>query len=192
MRRIEAVTGEGVLNYLDSVLYVVNKCTEALRINNPRELVQGSIRIAEEMKAKDKKIEELNKKIAQNATEGIFKNAKRYKGVRIISVAINDATTDMLRDIASRAVSNNPMTAIVLAGISGEKVTFICSCGKDAVALGLKAGDIVRKVAQIAGGNGGGKPNMAMAGAKDITKVDDAIIATEEIIHKLVDDLGIE
>ena len=84
------------------------------------------------------------------------------------------------------------MTAIVLAGISGEKVTFICSCGKDAVALGLKAGDIVRKVAQIAGGNGGGKPNMAMAGAKDITKVDDAIIATEEIIHKLVDDLGIE
>ena len=144
------------------------------------------------MKAKDKKIEELNKKIAQNATEGIFKNAKRYKGVRIISVAINDATTDMLRDIASRAVSNNPMTAIVLAGISGEKVTFICSCGKDAVALGLKAGDIVRQVAQIAGGNGGGKPNMAMAGAKDITKVDDAIIATEEIIHKLVDDLGIE
>ena len=192
VRRIEAVTGEGVLNFLDSVLYVVNKCTEALRLNNPRELVQGSIRIAEEMKAKDKKIDELNKKIAQNATQEIFKNAKRYKGVRIISVAINDATTDMLRDMASRAVSNNPMTVIVLAGISGEKVTFICCCGKDAVAHGLKAGDIVRQVAQVAGGNGGGKPSMAMAGAKDITKVDDAIIATEEIIHKMVDDLGIE
>ncbi len=192
VRRIEAVTGEGVLNYLDSALYVVNRCTQALKINNPKELVEGSIRIAEELKAKDKKIDELNKRIAQSATEGIFKNARRYKGVRIISVAINDASVDMLRDMCSRAVANNPMTAIVLAGISGDKVTFICSCGKDAVAHGLKAGNIVREVAKVAGGNGGGKPNMAMAGAKDTSKVDDAIIATENIIKTMIDRLGME
>ncbi len=192
VRRIEAVTGEGVLNYLDSALYVVNRCTQALKINNPKELVEGSIRIAEELKAKDKKIDELNKRIAQSATEGIFKNARRYKGVRIISVAINDASVDMLRDMCSRAVANNPMTAIVLAGISGDKVTFICSCGKDAVAHGLKAGNIVREVAKVAGGNGGGKPNMAMAGAKDTSKVDDAIIATENIIKSMIDQLGME
>ncbi len=192
VRRIEAVTGEGVLNYLDSALYVVNRCTQALKINNPKELVEGSIRIAEELKAKDKKIDELNKRIAQSATEGIFKNARRYKGVRIISVAINDASVDMLRDMCSRAVANNPMTAIVLAGISGDKVTFICSCGKDAVAHGLKAGNIVREVAKVAGGNGGGKPNMAMAGAKDTSKVDDAIIATENIIKSMIDRLGME
>ncbi len=192
VRRIEAVTGEGVLNYLDSALYVVNRCTQALKINNPKELVEGSIRIAEELKAKDKKIDELNKRIAQSATEGIFKNARRYKGVRIISVAINDASVDMLRDMCSRAVANNPMTAIVLAGISGDKVTFVCSCGKDAVAHGLKAGNIVREVAKVAGGNGGGKPNMAMAGAKDTSKVDDAIIATENIIKTMIDQLGME
>jgi len=108
VRRIEAVTGEGVLNYLNSILFVVNKCTEALRINNPKELVQGSIRIAEEMKAKDKKIEELNQKLAKNATEAVFKNAKRYKGIRIISVAINGATVDLLRDMSSRAVDTGP------------------------------------------------------------------------------------
>lgn len=192
VRRIEAVTGEGVLNYLNSVLFVVNKCTEALRINNPKELVQGSIRIAEEMKAKDKKIEELNQKLAKNATEAVFKNAKRYKGIRIISVAINGATVDLLRDMSSRAVDTDPTTVIVLASINGDKVTFICGCGKDAVANGIKAGDIVRKVAQIAGGNGGGKPSMAMAGAKDVTKVDDAIIAVEGIVKEIADSLGLE
>ena len=192
VRRIEAVTGEGVLNYLNSILFVVNKCTEALRINNPKELVQGSIRIAEEMKAKDKKIEELNQKLAKNATEAVFKNAKRYKGIRIISVAINGATVDLLRDMSSRAVDTDPTTVIVLASINGDKVTFICGCGKDAVANGIKAGDIVRKVAQIAGGNGGGKPSMAMAGAKDVTKVDDAIIAVEGIVKEIADSLGLE
>ncbi|MCH5201818.1 MAG: alanine--tRNA ligase [Oscillospiraceae bacterium] len=192
VRRIEAVTGQGVLNYLDSALYVVNRCTDALKINNPKELVQGAIRIAEELKAKEKKIDELNKKLAQNATQDLFKNAQRYKGVRIISVAINDAPTDTLRDICSRATDNKPMTVIVLAGISGDKVTFICGCGKDAIAHGLKAGNIVKQVAQIAGGNGGGKPNMAMAGAKDVSKVDDAIIGAESIIKSMIDELGIE
>lgn len=192
VRRIEAITGEGVLNYLESLIYVVNRCTDALRINNPKELIQGSIRIAEELKAKDKQIAELNKRLAQSATQDLFKNAKRYKGVRIISVAINDAETDLLKDLASRAVSNKPMTVILLAGVQGEKVTFICACGKDAVAHGLKAGDIVRSVAKVAGGNGGGKPSMAMAGAKDVTKVDDAVIALEKIVKAMIDELDFE
>ena len=188
VRRIEAVTGEGVLAYLDSVLEVLYSCTEALKMNNPRELVQGSIRIANELKEKDRKIDELNKKIAQNATQDIFKNAEKHKGVRIISVAINDATVDMMKDIASKATERNPMTVIVLAGINGEKVTFICGCGKDVVTEGIKAGDIVKQVASIAGGNGGGKPTLAMAGAKDVSKVDDAIVASKEIIKKAIDE----
>ncbi len=192
VRRIEAVTGKGVLTYLDSVLAVVNSVTQSLKVNNPKELVQGAIRMANELKEKEKKIDELNKKIAQNASQGVFENAKRYKGVRIISVAINDATVDMLRDLASKATDNNPMTVVVLAGINGEKVTFICACGKDLVTYGIKAGDIVKQVASIAGGNGGGKPNMAMAGAKDISKVDDAIIGAENIIKTMVDNAGIE
>jgi alanyl-tRNA synthetase len=192
VRRIEAVTGTGVLNYLDSALFVINNTTKALKINNPQELVQGSIRVIEELRAKDKKIDELQKKIADTETNIIFKNAKKHKGIRIISAAINDATPDMLRDICSNAVGNVPSTVIVLAGINGDKVSFVCSCGKDAVALGIKAGNIVKQVAQVAGGNGGGKPNMAMAGAKDVTKVDDAIIAAEQIIKNTIDELGIE
>ncbi|MBQ9673746.1 MAG: alanine--tRNA ligase [Ruminococcus sp.] len=192
VRRIEAVTGKGVLNYLGSVINVLNNCTAALKINNPKELVDGAVRFAEEMRIKDKKIEELNKKLAGNVTQDMFKNAKRYKGIRIISVAINDADANMLRDICSNAVNDNPMTVILLAGINGDKVAFACACGKDAVANGLKAGNIVKQVAQIAGGNGGGKPNMAMAGAKDKSKVDDAIIAVEEIVKKMADELDFE
>jgi alanyl-tRNA synthetase len=192
VRRIEAVTGTGVLNYLNSALFVINSATQALKINNSKELVQGAMRVAEELRAKDKKIDELNKRIADTATKGVFKNAKKYKGVRIISAAINDATPDMLRDICSNATGNVPSTVIVMAGITGDKVSFVCACGKDAIALGLKAGNVVKKVAQIAGGNGGGKPNMAMAGAKDVTKVDDAIIATEQIVKNMIDELGIE
>ena len=81
---------------------------------------------------------------------------------------------------------------MLFRSINGNKVTFICGCGKDAVANGIKAGDVVRKVAQIAGGNGGGKPSMAMAGAKDVTKVVDAIIAVEGIIQEMADSLGLE
>ena len=94
----------------------------------------------------------------------------------------------MMKDIASKATERNPMTVIVLAGINGEKVTFICGCGKDVVTEGIKAGDIVKQVASIAGGNGGGKPTLAMAGAKDVSKVDDAIVASKEIIKKAIDE----
>lgn len=104
-----------------------------------------------------------------------------------MSAVFNNVSADMLRTMCNNAMSKTPKCVIVLAGINEGKVTFACSCGKEARELhGANAGKIVKEVAKIAGGNGGGKPDIAMAGAKDVTKVDEALMAVNSIVESFV------
>jgi alanyl-tRNA synthetase len=79
-------------------------------------------------------------------------------------------------------LDRNQKAVVVLGGVTGSKGTFACACGKEALALGLNAGKIVKAAAQLTGGNGGGKPDMAMAGAKDVSKIDEALSAVKDIV----------
>lgn len=186
VRRIEAVTGMGVIDTLNSYLGVIGEACQALKIGNPKELIRGCTQIYEDLKERDKVIDDLNNKLAALKIDDMFANSELIKGVRIITAAFTDVSADMLKTMCDRALSMAPKSIVTIAAITDGKAAFACACGKEAQQKGAHAGRIVKAVAQIAGGNGGGRPDMAMAGAKDVSKVDDALVAAKQIILDMV------
>ncbi len=186
VRRIEAVTGKGVLNYLNNA---VNSCVlaaEALHINNPKEIVEGAQRIAQELKDKNKEIESLKSQLAGTQISALIDNAPMVKDTKVITAILTGTTPDMLKTMCDKVTDRVANCVVVLAGINSEKLTFVCACSKQAVNSGLKAGNIVKQVAMIAGGNGGGKPDMAMAGGKNVNMADEAIVAVQGIVESML------
>ena len=186
VRRIEAVTGHGVLAMVENAMNMIAQTAITLKISNPREIVAGAERVAGELKEQSRKIQELSDKIAATQIDSLMANSQLEKGVRIICAAMTDVTGDMIKEMCGKILDVAPKAVIVLVGINEGKVTFGCACGKEAREKGANAGKIVKAVAQIAGGNGGGKPDLAMAGAKDPTKVDEAIIEAKTIILDMI------
>lgn len=188
VRRIEALTGNGVINLLNETIGTLVSSAEILKVNNIKDFESHCKKLSEELKEKDKEIDALNNRLAASKIDDLFANAKIEKGVRIIYSAFNDTTPDMLRTMCQRVLDAAPKAVVVIAGMTPDKVTFACACGKEAQQRGANAGKIVKAVAQIAGGNGGGKPDMAMAGARDVKKVDEALLAVKEIVLSMVKD----
>ncbi|MBQ4129647.1 MAG: alanine--tRNA ligase [Ruminococcus sp.] len=184
VRRIEAVTGKGVLEYLNTAVNACVIASQILHINNPKELVQGAQRIAQELKDKTKEIESLKSQLAGTQVAQIIESAPLVKDTKVITAILTDVTPDMLKNMCDKVIDRVENCVVVIAGINGEKLTFACASSKAAIASGLKAGDIVKKVAIIAGGNGGGKPDMAMAGGKNVKMADEAVMAVKGIVEE--------
>ena len=183
VRRIEAVTGHNVIGYLGDVITAVGKAAEALHLNNPMEIVDGAVRMTERLKEAEKEIERLKNEIAGGMIDTYINDADKIGETLVITALLNGVSADMLRKMAQGIVDKTDDAAAVLGTVNDGKLTVVCACTKAAVAKGLKAGNIVRAVAQIAGGNGGGKPDMAMAGGKDVTKADEALSAVKGIVE---------
>lgn len=185
VRRIEALTGFNVLNYINKVVAAMGQTAVALKLNDARKLAETAAKIAEELKDKDRQIAALNSKLAHSHIDELIAGMEDVDGVGVVSSIIG-VESSQIRDVADMCTDKNENSVVVLACVSGTKATFACRVGKEALAKGLNAGKIVRAVAQITGGNGGGKPDMAMAGAKDITKVDEALAAVESIVREML------
>ncbi len=185
VRRITAVTGKNVMGYIKNNNELIFSAASALKLTNTADLAVKAAAVVSELKDKEKEIEKLNAEINSQ-------RAKQFESVDLGAVElIANGKIDSGSDIASLAETirdEKSNRVVVLASINEEKgtCTFVCACGKDAVSAGVKAGDVVRQVAQIAGGNGGGKPDFARAGGKDITKVDDAIMKCDEIVKSML------
>ena len=175
-----------MLNFLNKTLGVIANSAESLKINNVKDFENQCKKIAEDIKEKDREIDALKNKLASSEINDLFVSAKVEKGVRILFSKFDNTNGDMLRSMCQKLLSTAPKAVAVLAGICDGKVTFACCCGEEARAKGANAGKIVKAVAQIAEGNGGGKPDLAMAGAKNIDKVDEALRAVREIVLDMV------
>ena len=186
VRRIEAVTGHNMLKYINNVIMAVGKASEALRLNSPLEIVQGAARMMEKFKEAEKEIERLKTEIAEYQAKSVFDNAEKVGDTAVVTALLTGTSPEMLRITCSEIVDVDVSAVAVLATVNDGKLTFACGCSKAAIAKGLKAGNIVRSVAQIAGGNGGGKPDIAMAGGKDITKADEALYAVKDIVKDIL------
>lgn len=184
VRRIDAITGSGVLDYLNRSIMIIGSAAQSLKISDPRTLAQGAARIAEELKAKDKTIAALTDKLAASRVNDIISSGEDVKGVTVITAKLQDVQGDQLRNICDMCINKNSKSVVVLCGLNGEKGTFACCVGKNARDLGLNAGKLVKSVAQLTGGNGGGKPDMAMAGAKDISKISEALDAVKSLVEE--------
>ncbi len=184
IRRIEGVTGTGVIKYLDSREQLIHDTASAMKLANVKDLANKAASLSQELKATEKELDELKAEIAKQKAGSLFDNVKEVNGVKLITASLGEADANALRSMLDSSKDKGDDIVVVLAAEQSAKGTcsFACYCGKDAIAKGAHAGNIVREVAQIAGGSGGGKPDSAMAGGKDITKIQDALNGTEEIL----------
>lgn len=186
VRRIEALTGNGVLNYINNTNAAIMGVCSALKISNPKAVVEGAQKAEILIKGQQKEINELNSKLAVAQLSELFVGTEVENGVRIVTSKVDNANADVLRTMCERAKDSAPKVVIVLAAVNDGKVTFAAACGKEALALGANAGKIVKSVAQAAGGNGGGKPDMAMAGAKEPEKVESALSTVKDTVYSML------
>ena len=181
-RRIEATTGMGVLRLLDERTEMLNEVASTLKVNNVKDLpARASVMVAE-MKDVAKELADCKAKLADGQIDGLFEDAIDVDGVKIMTAFFGGTEPDALRSMAEKIRDKAPNVVAALVGSTGEKLTLAVSCSKNVLARGLKAGVLVKQIAAIAGGNGGGKPDFAMAGIKDATKVDEALNAVPEIV----------
>lgn len=185
VRRIVALTGTGVLNYLNECEDTV-KFASATFKSADNEVKDRITAIVAENKAKDKEIQNLNAEMTKLKSADMFSSAVDVDGLELYTAKVEGTTPDALRSMGDDVKTKDDNVVAVLAGVNGDKANFVAVCGKGAIAKGVKAGDLVKEVAKIANGGGGGRPDSAMAGAKDITKIDEALSKAEEIVKSLI------
>ena len=184
IRRIEATTGYGVLNLLDDRTAELANTAVALKANNMKDVAARAQAVTAELKEANKQLEIAKAKLASSQIDGLFQNAVEVDGVRIVTVYLNGTTPDTLRSMMDKLRDKEPNAVGALIGTDGSKTTLAVGVGKNVLARGLKAGALVKQIAAIAGGNGGGKPDFAMAGIRDTSKIDDALNAVEGIVKE--------
>ena len=185
IRRIEAVTGRNLLIRANLQEAMLHNVANTLKANNVTALPVRAEAVMAENKAMSKELEELKAKIAASKVDSLFNNAEDADGVKIASAYFTGTTGDTLRGMCDsiRDKAVNPVVA-VLVGKAEDKITMAVTVNKLAQEKGLKAGALVKEIAAIAGGKGGGKPDFAMAGLKDETKIDEALAAVDAIVKK--------
>jgi alanyl-tRNA synthetase len=135
-----------------------------------------------ELKETKQALEKAEAKLAGSKTDDILKQAVLVGDIKVAVARLDGTAPDELRKMTDTIKANNDDVIIMLAAQNGEKITFTAACGKKAISLGAHAGNLVREVAKVTGGNGGGKPDSAMAGGKDASKIDEALAQTAEFV----------
>ena len=186
VRRIESTTGFGVLEALDNAKKTIATAADILKVPNPNALVQRCEAITAELSDAKKEIDKLTRQLSANAMGDITANAEEINGIKVFSAVLEGTVGDNLRKAGDDIKSKYDSFIAVLAGHSDGKGNFLCICSKEAIEKGANAGNIVKQIAAVAGGKGGGKPDSAMAGIADISKISEALAALPEIVSKMM------
>ncbi len=182
-RRIEAYTGFNVVNLINHYKSLLTDTAATLKIGNIEDVATKAAATVKQMKEDSKKIESLEAKLASGKLTDLMANAADINGIKVATAKFDGTAPDELRKMIDTIKAENDNAVAVLAAVNGEKLTFCAGVGKAALTAGAHAGNIVRAVAQIAGGNGGGKPDSAMAGGKEIAKADEALAEVISIVE---------
>ena len=185
VRRIEAITGKETLAEMDRTRQRVYDACAVLK-TKPAELAAKLESQIEEIKSLKKAVESFKAKETAGEVDRFLFGAHNIGGLKVMTVMVPDADAAKLRQIGDMLRDKDASVAAVLATVNGEKVTFLAVCGKEAIAKGVKAGDLVKQVCTACGGSGGGKPDSAMGGGKDATKVDNALALVDDFVASKV------
>ena len=184
VRRIQAVTGMAVMSMLYDYKNTLEKACAALKAPTFDELPHRAESVMAELREKDRKLEAIAQAAANAQLGGL--EEKDVNGVTLIAGALENTGADGLRKAGDSLADKHPDLVAVLAGTADGKTSILCKCTKSAVAKGANAGAIVREIAAVAGGKGGGKPDQAMAGVPDAAKIPEALAKAAEIVAKYI------
>lgn len=183
VRRIEALTSKGVYNYLLGVENDLGKIAGVLK-SNRASLKERAKSLILEMRDRERELDSLRNKLAASTSDDLIKNKEEIDGLNFIAAKIDNMDMKGLRDLGDELKNKLGSGLVVLAGIKDEKLYFVVTATKDLVKKGIHSGNIIREVAKVTGGSGGGRPDMAQAGGKDISKVDEALSLSREIVKQ--------
>ncbi|GAA0722099.1 alanine--tRNA ligase [Clostridium malenominatum] len=184
VRRIEALTGMNAIAYMEEKENVIKNLSHVLKCGEKDILNKVNAQISE-MKIKDKEISELKKELASGSEEALLNNIKEINGVKFISGVVEDIDGDALRDLGDKLRDKLVDGVVLLGSLNEGKVQFLAMASKGAIAKGVHCGKIIKEVATVAGGSGGGRPDMAQAGGKLPEKMEEAIAKGEELLANL-------
>ena len=182
VRRIEATTGEGILRLLAEKNALIAEAARELKVQKPADLARRAAQLQSELSGMKKEIESLNAKIAASRLDDIMSKAVAVKGTLLVTADLEGMQADAARSLADE-VKARYANAVAVFAVHGEgKLNFLAVAGKDAVASGAHAGRLVGAVAAVTGGKGGGRPDNAMAGGRDASKIAEALTAAQETL----------
>ena len=185
VRRIEATTGPRTLADLHKSLEELAAIAAMFKTNSA-DVMQKLEQQANELKEAKRLIEQYKAKESAGGADELLKKAADIGGVHVVTCKQGSCDANALRQMGDVLRDKDSAVVAVIAAVSGEKISFQCVCGKDAVAKGLKAGDIIKNITAIAGGKGGGKPDSAMGGGNDLSKLDEALAAVERFVREKI------
>ena len=183
VRRIEATTGKASLETMNRNQDLIFQAAAALKAK-PGELRERAEAVMNDVKQLNQLVERFKAREAVSEAERFLFAAHDVGGLKVLTATVPEADADRLRKMGDFLRDKDPSVAAVLATVNGEKITFLAVCGKDAVAKGVKAGDIIKAITPICGGKGGGKPDSAMGGGSDVVKLDNALAAVDDFVSQ--------
>ena len=181
VRRVEAITGKAYLREMEAVNRRMYAAAEVLHAK-PADLIAKAKGFTAELKEARQSVERMKEKILHSDVERFLYASKNIGGIKVITTTRTDLDAGDLRKLGDFLRDKDPDTVAVLATATESKVTFVAVCGKNAVAKGIRAGDLVRAVSAVTGGKGGGKPDSAMGGGSEVLKIDDALAIVDDFV----------
>ena len=182
VRRIEALTGNAVLEYYKKEEELLKEAAKALKAQ-PAELTEKISHLQSEVKALQSENDSLKNKLAQGALGDVMDQVKEVKGIKLLAAKVEGVEPGALRDLGDQLKDKLGEGVVVLAAVNGGKVNLLAMATEAAQKAGAHAGNLIKGVAAIVGGGGGGRPNMAQAGGKNPEKVQEAVDAAAEILE---------
>ena len=186
IRRIEVVTGLGVLDLLAAKDKLITETASELKVQNPVDIAKKAAQLQSEIAGMKKEIESLNSKLAGSKLTDVLAGAVSVGSVKLVTYLADGMEIDAARSLSDKIKAENADMVAVLAVKSGDKLNFIAVAGKDAVAAGAHAGKLVGAVAAVTGGKGGGRPDNAMAGGRDASKITEALEAAKATLEGMI------
>ena len=181
VRRIEATTGLATLNDIHEMEDRIAEAANVIKAK-PAELLPRVKAQLEEIRDLHREVEHLKAQAFAGDADQILFSARNVGGLKVLTATKNGVSADDLRKLGDLLREKSQDTVAVLSAVNDEKITLLAVCGKNAVQKGIKAGELVKKVSGICGGSGGGKPDSAMGGGKDLTKLDDALAVVDDFV----------
>ena len=181
VRRVEAITGKAYLREMETVNRRMYAAAEVLHAK-PADLIAKAKGFTAELKEARQNVERMKEKILHSDVDRFLYASKNIGGIKVITTTRTDLDAGDLRKLGDFLRDKDPDTVAVLATATESKVTFVAVCGKNAVARGIRAGDLVRAVSAVTGGKGGGKPDSAMGGGSEVLKIDDALAIVDDFV----------